>query len=207
MSYYSDADNLPSPTRKRKLYYRHFSRLDGRILDIGCSTGNFMQHSPERIIGIDVDADALEVARSRALVCARADINKGLPFAGESFQAVCCDSVVEHITDPLFLIREIRRVLIPGGRAVVITPNIYKVKHKFWRDYTHAHPFCAESIKRLAYDAGFRTMSTHTYSLNYLKGIARLSPSWKAGYQPIWWFLEDAMGFVIADDIVLLATK
>lgn len=207
MSYYSDLDNRPDPARKRKLFYRYFSAIDGRVLDIGCSTGNFIQHAPSRIVGIDLDDDGLAVARSRGFRCTRADLGDGLPFAAGSFDAVNCDSIVEHLGAPLAFLREVHRVLAPGGTVIVITPNIYRVRHRFWRDYTHVHPFCAESLERLAYDAGFRNMTVRTYSLNYLKLLSRRSPGWKGGRQPVWWVLEDLIGNLAAGNLVMHARK
>lgn len=207
MSYYSDHDNLPDATRKRKLYYRHFSRLEGSILDLGCSTGNFIQHDPERIVGLDIDPDALNVARARGFDCLRGDVTDGMPFPANCFRAVNCDSVLEHVDEPLHLLREIRRVLAPGGTLVVITPNIYRVRHRFWRDYTHVHPFCAESLRRIAYDAGFRDISIRSYALQYLKPLARVSPGWRKGRQPVFWWLEDLIARLVATNLLLRARK
>jgi SAM-dependent methyltransferase len=206
MSYYSDRDNLPEPTRKRKLYHRHFSVVDGPTLDLGCSTGNFIQHAPDRIVGLDIDRDALRVARSRGFRCALGDAVRGLPFDDGTFRAVNCDSVLEHVHEPLGLLRELRRVLTPGGKLIVITPNIYRVRHRFWRDYTHVRPFCAESLERVAYDAGFSGIEVRRYALQYLKPLARLSPGWERGHQPFWWLLEDAIGMAVATNLMLEAT-
>lgn len=207
MSYYADHDNLPDPTRKRKLYHRHFSRLEGSILDLGCSTGNFIQHDPERIVGLDIDPDGLKVARARGFHCLHGDATDGIPFPANCFRAVNCDSVLEHVDEPLRLLREIRRVLAPGGTLVVITPNIYRVRHRFWRDYTHVHPFCTESLRRIAYDAGFRDVSIRGYALQYLKPLARLSPGWRKGRQPVFWWLEDLIARLVGTNLLLRARK
>lgn len=206
MSHYSDIDNPPDRSRKRKLYARHFDTEDGRILDIGCSTGNFLQHHPDRCFGVDLDREALLIARERGLRCVRSDITAGLPFQSDAFQAVNCDSVLEHVHAPLALMREIRRVLAPGGLVVAITPDIYRVGRRFWRDYTHVHPFCRESLKRLAYDAGLESISVHSYALNYLKGLARPSRE-GIGKHPFLWAIEDAMGAAIATNLILRARK
>ena len=60
----------------------------------------------EHIIGIDVDSHALRIAAERGFTVCYTDINKGLGFADQSFAAVNCSAVLEHVHDPLALMRE-----------------------------------------------------------------------------------------------------
>jgi SAM-dependent methyltransferase len=210
LSYYSDIDNTYNKHRKEKLFYRYFADIKGLILDIGCTTGLFVQHAPNRIIGVDIDKDALTICKSLGYICQCTDIVNGLPFKDASFAAINCDSVIEHISDPLSMMKEIYRVLRPNGLAILVTPNIYRVKHKFWRDYTHIRPFCPESITRLAYDAGFRNMRVCNYSLNYFGTITRFLKSnlvnGKTKWPTVWW-IEDQIGRFAADNIILHISK
>lgn len=57
----------------------------------------------------------------------------GIPFAGESFDLVIANHVLEHVSDDLAAIREIRRVLRPGGHAILQTPFSAKL-HCTWSD-------------------------------------------------------------------------
>lgn len=71
-----------------------------------------------------------------------------LPFAAESFDFVLCSEVLEHLPDPALAMREIARVLRPGGRAVVSTPFMYRVHeppYDFFRYTPFAHRQLAES--------------------------------------------------------------
>lgn len=93
-------------------------------LDVGCGGGLFLGRLAELglpgLHGIDVyDAapDARWSYRS-------GDVTAGLPYADASFACVVAGEILEHVPDPDALLREIRRVLEPGGLLVLSTPNI-----------------------------------------------------------------------------------
>lgn len=101
-----------------------------RILDIGAKWGGLA--SSVRAAGLsveyvgfdlsDVNADS---AREAGLTFIRGDANEGLPFDDSSFDCVFCLELLEHVTAPLKLLIETRRVLRDTGRAVVSVPNPY----------------------------------------------------------------------------------
>ena len=51
-------------------------------------------------------------------------VGEHLPFAGESFDLIVCLWVLEHLREPVTVLREVRRVLRPGGHFVFLTPNL-----------------------------------------------------------------------------------
>ena len=104
------------------------------VLDVGCSVGSiemlFHLEHPEcardtAIQGIDISLEA--IARANALKlpnCTfRAYDGTALPCADDSFDLVIGVEVIEHVADKSLLIAEIRRVLRPGGRVFLTTPN------------------------------------------------------------------------------------
>jgi len=92
----------------------------GRVLDLGCGIGHsYRELAPRVTVGVDLDAGAL-AGQERETV--RADMRR-LPFGGRSFAAVLSVQSIEHVPDPEAVLREVARVLEPGGRAVFVTPN------------------------------------------------------------------------------------
>ena len=75
-----------------------------------------------RVIGVDIDHDAIADNRSVSLKCLAT--GTALPFAAESFDLVTANMVVEHLQDPTTNFREISRVLKPGGAFLLHTPNV-----------------------------------------------------------------------------------
>jgi SAM-dependent methyltransferase len=95
-------------------------------------------HSPHDISGVDVFASAEE-----------------LPFGEDSFDCVICTEVIEHCTDPATVMKEIRRVLKPGGTALVTTPflvPLHDMPYDFWR-------FTPSALRLLAERAGLEVDS------------------------------------------------
>ncbi|HWF25668.1 MAG TPA: class I SAM-dependent methyltransferase [Solirubrobacteraceae bacterium] len=93
---------------------------EGRVLDLGCGVGHsFAELGPRKTVGVDVDPAALAGQERETVV---ADMRR-LPFADASFASVISVHSIEHVPDPERALREVVRILSPGGRAVFVTPN------------------------------------------------------------------------------------
>lgn len=100
-------------------------RKDVRILDVGCGTGAFLSRLNSLGFKNIAGCDGYEYDEMRASGVAfkKADLNSELPFANGSFDIVTAIEVIEHLENPRRLVREVNRVLKPGGLAIVSTPN------------------------------------------------------------------------------------
>ncbi len=87
---------------------------DGTVLDIGCGDGLLMEclqrENKIKIKGIDISTKAIEIAKSRGLDAIQGDITDKLPFADKSFNSVLLIDVLEHIFQPLDVLKEAHRV-------------------------------------------------------------------------------------------------
>ncbi|HEY0004015.1 MAG TPA: class I SAM-dependent methyltransferase [Pyrinomonadaceae bacterium] len=95
-----------------------------RILDVGCGTGANLELLARygEAEGVDVSADALSFCRARGLEGVRQGEAEKLPFEDNSFDLVTALDVVEHLDDDVAGLKEMRRVLRPGGRALFFVP-------------------------------------------------------------------------------------
>ena len=96
-----------------------------RLLDLGCGRGGVMERLHEHaaaLAGVDPDFDSLRLRRLPGgwVACGRGEL---LPFADGVFDLVCSSWVLEHLPDPATVFSEVARVLVPGGRVVLLTPN------------------------------------------------------------------------------------
>lgn len=108
-----------------------FSNLKAqKLLDIGCSDGAIgailsKSMKTRRVIGLDASWSALVEAARRGLTPVHCDFERAaLPLRNESFDVVYCGEVIEHLFNPSHLLEEIMRVLRPGGKCVLTTPNL-----------------------------------------------------------------------------------
>ena len=104
------------------LYPRLSRNLSGRVLDVGCGIGDFLKFRPGTV-GVDVNPYAVEWCRKLGLDARMMDPNR-LPFEDASFDCVVLDNVLEHISDPSMIIREITRVLADKGCLLVGVPGV-----------------------------------------------------------------------------------
>lgn len=99
-----------------------------RILDIGCGSGPFLRAAQAAgldPIGLDISDRALEKAADRGGQQLILAAGEALPFRDESFQWLVNLGNLEHFVDPAAGVREMARVLEPGGRALVMLPNAW----------------------------------------------------------------------------------
>jgi len=104
------------------------SRLsaDSRVMDLGCGRGGVVEvfwRDVKLAAGLDPDVPSLTEHRTKGMpvVTGRGE---ELPFVGESFDLIVCIWVLEHLRDPERVLREVHRVLRPGGHFVFLTPNL-----------------------------------------------------------------------------------
>lgn len=148
---------------------QHFEALDAeaglrgkRILDYGCGTGNFMAVAREAgaafVAGIELNRNARDDAKLKGFHVAES--TEG--FAGEQFDLIYLNDVIEHLRDPVATCRKLRDLLSPGGAIFLATINIDGLKARLLRsrwdmvqDPTHLYFFNAASLSALLRRAGF----------------------------------------------------
>lgn len=141
------------------------------LLDIGCFTGEFLEEAQARGVdgyGIELQEEAVAIARERLpnrVQCADVMAND-LGFSHERFDVVTLLGVIEHVTDPLKLLRRARDLLAPGGVCFIQTPNseaiLASVMRHLWPPYApveHIHLFSKTSLRRLLEQEGFGSIS------------------------------------------------
>lgn len=116
----------PSPENVFEEKLRQIVAAGDRILDAGCGAGKFfgMEHARRtgcQLVGVDI-RESLST-NSRIDFGVRAELNH-LPFADASFDVVNCRLVIEHVDFPDVVLKEFYRVLKPGGRVAIFTPNL-----------------------------------------------------------------------------------
>ena len=148
-------------------------------LDAGC--GHILLHhgdaqktrqlvdSAKSVIGLDGDWNSIVMNR---IINGRTVGNlESLPFRDNSFGLVTCNMVIEHVQDPDRFVKEIARVLQPGGRAIIHTPNLlhweslvaWLTPHKF-------HELCCKILDRRESEDVFPVF----YSANRLGRLRQL---------------------------------
>ena len=130
-----------------------------RVLDLGCRSGALTRHflDGNSVVGLDVDAAALEKARTVGIEPVQANVEERLPFDDGSFDAVVAGELFEHLRFPDSLVGEIERVLRPGAVLVGSVPNAFRLQSRLrflrgWPpedDPTHLRMFSPDMIRGL----------------------------------------------------------
>ena len=130
---------------------RHFPP-DAELLDVGCGSAWLGEHFG-RYTGVDASEEAVAAAAGRGRQVVRSDVGEPLPFPDARFDGVVLKDLLEHVADPVALVREVHRVLRPGGRTFASSPD---AQRWVWDDYTHRRPYTRKSLRLLFADQGFR---------------------------------------------------
>jgi len=99
-----------------------------RLLDFGCADGYFLRRMKSQVPGIDACGFDIVYHRCWSDLSHVARFDYGplpLPYPPSSFDAIFCNQVLEHVPDPAAVAHEFARVLRPGGKLWLATPNGY----------------------------------------------------------------------------------
>ncbi|HZU38768.1 MAG TPA: class I SAM-dependent methyltransferase [Gemmataceae bacterium] len=140
-------------------------RGPGRLLDVGCGNGSFLEQAHAQgweVTGVDmvVPTEVMRRAGNRYPILLGSLPHPDLEAA--SFDVVTMWQSLEHVHDPLTLLHEVRRLLLPGGKLLVTVPNIDGASSRWFgaawvgldlpRHLTHFSP---ATLHRLLQRAGF----------------------------------------------------
>lgn len=163
-----------------------------RILDVGCGEGAFLKFCMESGIecfGIEISQSAIEAAKRSDLNVFKLNIDEEeFPFEQESFDAIFCGEVIEHVFDPDHLLDECLRVLRPDGILILTTPNLSSWFNRILllfgyqplftevsTRYGVGHPFNfwlkAGHIRIFTYRALMQLLTIHDFKIIKVKGF------------------------------------
>jgi len=191
---------LPDPRLDRK-----FARICELVraqlpcrafLDAGCGDGRYLRALdgalPERVAGTDIAERILETARQAAPRAELVQANlEALPFPDGSFDLVLCSQVIEHVLDARAGVRQLARVLEPGGTLVISTDNARNLVSRVLNAprtgavrvlglsgrrgmvESPATPYTRDSFRTLLEGAGFRVELLDTFRFQLMWPLGR----------------------------------
>jgi 2-polyprenyl-3-methyl-5-hydroxy-6-metoxy-1,4-benzoquinol methylase len=136
-----------------------------RLLDVGCGDGRMlklMQDLGWCVEGVDFDPVAVENGKNKGLKVRLGTLEDQI-YPDNHFDVITMSHLIEHVCDPLRLLLECYRILKPGGRLVVVTPNSGSWGHRIFREsWLHLDPprhlyiFSLPSLRNIITKAGFQ---------------------------------------------------
>jgi 2-polyprenyl-3-methyl-5-hydroxy-6-metoxy-1,4-benzoquinol methylase len=171
----SKYDNPPGLFDPNSVHSRQVGLIGGnkRVLELGCSFGYISEAMQKRgctVTGIEMDADAAERAEQfceRVIVGDLDTMDLRAAVGDVRFDAALCGDVLEHLRDPVAVLRQVAELLVPEGYVVASIPNVahgsirlalmqerFEYRDIGLLDQTHIHLFTRHSIEEAFRDAG-----------------------------------------------------
>jgi len=194
-----------------------------KLLDVGYGKGRTIPFIESKGVagriefyGIDITTDRMKYSDDRWKL-AIADAGKGFPFCSGAFDIVICEQVLEHLAHPENALREIGRVLRPGGLLILgvptfppgakffrsrITPHIYRLLN---HSSTHIRAFSAGSIAAMV-------KRTQSFDVTDMRGFRMISGGALQFLEDYrwWWRLNSMLGRALpwlCTEVQILARK
>ncbi len=138
----------------------------GRLLDFGCGGGSYMKRMADqgwRVTGLDAAVGAVREIQEELGLRAIVGSLPHPELAPGSFDVVTMWHSLEHVHRPLAILREAYKLLVPGGKLIVATPNIASAPFRLFRENwfgldlpRHLTHFTAATLRAMLETAGFR---------------------------------------------------
>ncbi|MGI8506345.1 MAG: class I SAM-dependent methyltransferase [Solirubrobacteraceae bacterium] len=146
---------------RRRIIRAELDRLPlppgARVLDAGCGSGRTLQELIDYgpVSGIELNADAAELARSRGLGDVLVGRLEELPWGDETFALITCLDVIEHTPDDRVTLAELWRVCQPGGFMLVTVPAYQALWSLHDEANHHYRRYSRRSLRTAAVGAGW----------------------------------------------------
>lgn len=173
--------------------YRYMPRPEAnknKLLDVGCGGGHWLQRAREagwNVFGADPDPVASSKSAEAEIAIRQGGAEAWLDEAG-TFDVVTSNHSLEHVHDPIKMLRDSFALLRPGGQFFVETPNIDSWGHDFYGRHwlgldppRHLILFNQQSLRKALADAGFTTIRQHRRP-GMFSALAVYSTRLRAGY-------------------------
>jgi SAM-dependent methyltransferase len=147
------------------LFNRYNLKKGDNFLDIGCGRGEFLKG----FVSCGVNGYAVDQSSAARKYCPEAELrnsdieNDGIPYPDNYFDVVYSKSVIEHFHYPERLIKEMYRVLKPGGLAITLCPAWEYNYRIYFEDYSHRTPFMLESLRDIQIIHGFEDVQVEFF--------------------------------------------
>lgn len=133
----NDQKRLISFAQEKAFLLRHLD-LNGRVCDVGCSTGEFLSAidwaGPRH--GVEINSEAIELARQSGI-----DFSQSILTEGAFFDVVVFRGTIQHLPDPFLYIQKAYESLKPGGHIVFLaTPNANSLVYKVFNTLPALNP-------------------------------------------------------------------
>ncbi|OJI07250.1 MAG: hypothetical protein COX02_01755 [Candidatus Vogelbacteria bacterium CG22_combo_CG10-13_8_21_14_all_37_9] len=169
----------------------------GRLLDVGCSNGQFMFWAQKRglkVTGVELNEATASIAKTNGLDVFQGTLTQA-NFPDQSFDLIFLGDLIEHVSDPRAIIKDCQRLLVPSGFLAIVTPNLdcfwarstfilFKLFKIPWSVLTPPHHLCQFSttnLRQLLINQDFQIKQTwyHHPSLKYELGMTHLWGAYK----------------------------
>jgi SAM-dependent methyltransferase len=151
-----------------------YQSTPGRLLDVGCATGNFMVAMRDRgwqVAGIELNPQAADYGRRTLGLEIETGKLEDIPLLENDFDVVTMWDVFEHVLDPKQTLVIVRRILRPGGLFVAATPNPASLEARLfgdawagWDRPRHLYLYSPTVLRRYLHEAGFEEVHIKSFS-------------------------------------------
>tara|TARA_B100001989_G_C24515481_1_gene452867 strand:+ start:64 stop:768 length:705 start_codon:yes stop_codon:yes gene_type:complete len=166
------------------IFDKYALKEGSKILDIGCGRGDFLRGFIDcGLKGYATDQSDVVLKYLPSVQFKKTNLEKeGIPYPDNFFDIVYSKSVIEHFYNPEILVKEMYRVLKPGGIAITLCPS-WEYNYKiYFEDYTHRSPFMKASLRDIQLINGFKNVKVEFFrqlpilwKRNYLNIFAEIT--------------------------------
>ncbi len=172
---WKSAKRLEEKTEARRFEYVASQVKGEKVLDVGSLDARILKFLKKEVdyTSVDTREDFNKRLRKIGIKVITMDVcKKKLPFSSNTFDTVIMGEIIEHLENPIFALKEIKRVLKVGGALVGTTPNIsniqnliysviFKPDKRHFRTPSHIYAFGDEELGNLLRIVGFKNIQVN----------------------------------------------